>query len=132
MLYRPSLSMRSLLDVASGIALQMAAVTPIISHSEYKVYASLHHTHRGFVPDYSTMAVVLCTLGAYVSVIVAPLSNHFAAYAIGTLLIVVSTSFVIIDHGNSSPGAALWLVWASVILSNWALASRRSSDPRSK
>ena len=114
--------MHSLLSVAAGVCLQMAAVTPVISHDEYKVYFSLIHTHRGFVPDYSSLAVVMSGLAGFGAVVAGPLSNSVIVQAISTASMVVASAFVCVDYGNSIPGTGLWLLWAAVVTANWAVA----------
>ena len=122
--------MHSLLSVAAGVCLQMAAVTPVISHNEYKVYFSLMHTHRGFVPDYSSLAVVMSGLAGFGAVIAGPLARSVIVQGVATVAMIVASAFVCVDYGDSTPGAGLWLLWAAVVTANWATALRPRDDQK--
>ena len=120
--------MHSLLSVAAGVCLQMAAVTPVISHDEYKVYFSLVHDHRGFVPDYSSLAVVMSGIAAFGAVVAGPLADSVTVQAVATASMAVASAFVCTDYGSSTPGVGLWLSWAAVVTANWAVALRPRGD----
>lgn len=117
--------MTSLMRAAAAACLQMAMVTPVIVGDDFSIYFPLVHDHKGFVPDYDEFAVLLAGGAGILATVIAPMvDGNLTAITelVATIAMTVASAYVAKDYGNTTPGPALWLAWASVALSNWATA----------
>ena len=117
------------LAVLSAVLSALAVTTAVIETRDLDFTAYVTHVdHNQFVPQMSDVAagaLAAALVGVAVSQWFAPTPLLAAGVAlVSTVTWLGAAAEVSRDRHHTRPGPAVWLGWAAVMLSNWALASK--------
>lgn len=123
---RLNMAARGLAAVCAGLA----TVSPATNHNEFAIYLGGTYTHtRGWVPDFNYAAAVAGLIALTATGVQMWFTTHWQAAVgcVATLMwLFASIEMARQLEPNSTPGAALWLGWGAVVVTNWSIVHKNT------